>query len=172
MLTQTEAIFPGELFWFAQDEDLACISWKEKVLIFDVCCLFSVQPETTQFAVAVQVRTRDLGIRSVLSPAHGIVQRRPLISSWQMAAANLAFLSSSPSSGLELSCHIVQWNSRIYYPICRVTEVPVPLLAWFCFSRPSINKPYADDDSRDNETTYMYEELPPGVIQVHILESQ
>lgn len=172
MLTQTEAIFPGELFWFTQDEDLACISWKEKVLIFDICCLFSVQTETTQFPAAGQVRTRDLGIRFVLSIAHGIAQRRPLISSWQMAAANPAFLSSSPSAGLELSCHIVQWNSRIYYPICRVTEVSVPLLAWFCFSRPSINKSYADDDSPNNETTYMDEELLPGVIQVHILESQ
>lgn len=125
------------------------------MLIFDMCCLFSVQTETTQFSAAVQVRTCDLGIRSVLSPAHGIVQRRPLISSWQMAAANLAFLSSSPSPGLELSCHIVQWNSRIYYPICRVTEVPVPLLAWFCFSRPSINKSYADDDSPMKPLTCM-----------------
>jgi len=52
---------------------------------------------------------------------------------------------------------MVQCNSRIYYPISRVTEAPVPLLAWFCFSITSINKSYADDHSPDNETTDMNE---------------
>lgn len=112
----------------------------------------------TQFAAAVQGRTHNLGIKSVLSPAHRAPQRRPLISmlqfsSWQKAAANLAFLSSSPSPRLELSCRMVQCNSTIYHPICRVTEVPVPLVVWFSFSSTSVNKFSADDHSPDNETT-------------------
>lgn len=39
-LTQNEAIFLSKLFSFAQGEDLACISQKEKLLIFEVHCSF------------------------------------------------------------------------------------------------------------------------------------